>query len=556
MDKLVDVLIIGSGIAGQRAALEAILHSDKVTILSKLPVMDSHSIAATGGINSAFSTTDSNFDHFADTIKGSDYLADQDAVHKLVDGSNDEIFFLEQIGVNFDKNDDLFVSAKLGGAKFARSLNSSNEIGLVIMNKLSKAIDNSNVSVLENWQVLDLIVKDNRCFGVIALNTNTFELCEFRSHATILATGPAGFLYRNTTNSNVCTGDGFAFAYRAGALLKDMEFIQFHPTSILGSNVLVTERSRSVGAKLFNNRGERFMKKYAPDNFELAPRDIVTRSIINEINNGFGFYDNQYGNYVELSFLDIDTDVIDEKLSDVKKLALSSSNIDICNSPLKVIPAQHYMMGGIMINIDCQTSIDGLYAAGECSCSSVHGANRLGGNSLIECLVFGKIAGNRASNYNATNNSFISDMFSSYSLLVKNLLENDKSPNIDSISNKLRTLMTSNVGICRDKQSLNEAINTIQSLKHKFDDSSIYKISNIDICNYFELLNMLDISEIIAVSSLTREESRGSHYRLDFPLRDDDRWLKHILINKSINGPNISIEKVVINDLEPASRKY
>ena len=199
------------------------------------------------------------------------------------------------------------------------------------MNKLAKAIDDSNVSVLENWQVLDLIVNDNRCFGVIALNTTTFELCEFRSHATILATGPAGFLYKNTTNSNVCTGDGFAFAYRAGALLKDMEFIQFHPTSILGSNVLVTERSRSVGAKLFNNRGERFMKKYAPDNFELAPRDIVTRSIINEINDGFGFYDNQYGDYVELSFLDIDADIIDEKLSDVKKLALSSSNIDICN---------------------------------------------------------------------------------------------------------------------------------------------------------------------------------------------------------------------------------
>ena len=209
-----------------------------------------------------------------------------------------------------------------------------------------------------------------------------------------------------------------------------------------------------------------------------------------------------------------------------------------------------------MINVDCQTSIDGLYAAGECSCSSVHGANRLGGNSLIECLVFGKIAGNRASKYNTTNNSYISDMFSSYSLLVKQLLESNKSPNIDSISNKLRTLMTSKVGICRDKQSLNEAMNTIQSLKHKLNDSSFYKVSNINICNYFELLNMLDISEIITISSLTREESRGSHYRLDFPLRDDDRWLKHILINKSINGPNISIEKVVINDLEPASRKY
>ena len=559
LNKFNDVLIIGSGIAGLRASLEASKYSNNVKIISKSPVMRSHSVSASGGINSVSIPNDSIKSYLEDTIKGSDYLADQDAVSTLVNHANNEIKYLENIGVNFDKFDKAYSTNKLGGAQFSRALNSSTQIGLSIMQELYDEVKINDISILENWHVLDLLVDNNRCYGLIAFNKDNNAVQKFFSHLVIIATGPAGHIYSNTTNSTNCTGDGTAIAYRAGALLKDMEFVQFHPTSLLGSNILITERSRSAGAYLLNKNGERFMSRYAPSSLELAPRDIVSRSILTEINDNRGFTDPDYGNYVELSFTHLSDSIIDEKLPDVKDLASSLLNIDIKQTPLKIIPAQHYMMGGIKINVNCETSISHLYAAGECSCPSVHGANRLGGNSLIECLVFGKIAGSQIKNHLKTHDIDINSLNIHPNISnFENVLNNVDSEYIDSVCSKLQSLMTSNVGIFRTKKLLKQSLVELSDLKnqvlsHNFNNHDNSKSSS---HSYFELLNMIDVSETIIFSSLIREESRGSHYRLDFPSRNDKDWLNHILIQLSNSNIQSSFEPVIIDNIIPDSRSY
>ena len=567
MNDFIDVLIVGSGISGLRAALEASKYSDNVKIISKLPVMRSHSVSAAGGINSVSVSHDSLNSFIADTIKGSDYLADQDAVSILVNHTTEEIKYLESIGVNFDKSDKAYSANKLGGAEFSRALNSSSQIGLSIMQRLYEEVKRNDIQILENWHVLDLIHKDGTCYGLIAFNKDHNKIKAFFSSIVILATGPAGHIYSNTTNSTNCTGDGVAIAYRAGAYLKDMEFVQFHPTSLIGSNILITERARSAGAYLFNKNGERFMTKYAPSSLELAPRDIVSRSIINEINDGFGLKDSKYDDYIELSFTHLSDSVLNEKLSDVKDMASSLLNIDIKKTPLKIIPAQHYMMGGILININCETSIQNLYSAGECSCLSVHGANRLGGNSLIECLVFGKIAGEQISHYDKNTkvdiNSIDFDKYigrpaERYIEDVENLLNNIDLEYVSNSCTKLQSLMTSNVGILRTNELLNKALSELSIIKTQLLFNSSNNPNNFEysVFHYFELLNMLDVAEAIVSSSLLREESRGSHFRLDFPLRNDKDWLSHVLVQLSNSNLKTSLEPVIINDIFPDSRTY
>jgi len=567
LNDFIDVLIVGSGISGLRAALEASKYSDNVKIISKLPVMRSHSVSAAGGINSVSVSHDSLNSFIADIIKGSDYLADQDAVSILVNHTTEEIKYLESIGVNFDKSDKAYFVNKLGGAEFSRALNSSSQIGLSIMQRLYEEVKRNDIQVLENWHVLDLIHKDGICYGLVAFNKDHNKIEAFFSRIVILATGPAGHIYSNTTNSTNCTGDGVAIAYRAGAYLKDMEFIQFHPTSLIGSNILITERARSAGAYLFNKNGERFMTKYAPSSLELAPRDIVSRSIINEIDDGFGLRDSKYGDYVELSFTHLSDSVLNEKLSDVKDMASSLLNIDIKKTPLKIIPAQHYMMGGILININCETSIQNLYSAGECSCLSVHGANRLGGNSLIECLVFGKIAGEQISHYDKNNKVDINSIdFDEYIVRpteryiedVENSLNNIDLEYVNNSCTKLQSLMTSNVGILRTNELLNKALSELSIIKTQLLSNNSDNPNNFEysIFSYFELLNMLDVAETIVSSSLLREESRGSHFRLDFPLRNDKDWLSHVLVQLFNSNLKTSLEPVIINDIFPDSRTY
>ena len=562
-----DVLVIGSGLAGQSSALSASKYSNNVTILSKVPVMRSHSVAAGGGINSVSGYEDSINDHFVDTVKGSDYLADQNAVKILVKNAPSEIAFLEELGVKFDKIGTEISRNKFGGATFARTLNSSFKTGLSIMDSLFHSIKDSNINLFEGFHVVDLLVQNNTCFGVIALDMKNAQLTPFFSKTTILATGPYGYLFNNTTNSVVCTGDGVAIAYRAGASLKDMEFVQFHPTSLIGSNILITERSRAKGAYLLNNKGERFMEKYAPNSMELAPRDIISRAIIKEIELNLAFEDDEYGPYVELSFTHLSNDIVHKSLKDIRDIGLHFTNTDILNEPLKVIPAQHYMMGGISVDLDCNTDVNGLYAAGECACLSVHGANRLGGNSLLECLVFGRISGNSASLYSQNLSDFdyalatklMLNHESKFKETTHSILNSFNNLNISDILKEMKIIMNSNASISRNKESLQQAKEQLAKLQILMNDIGINNsdsYSNIELCSYFELHNMLDLSEIIIESSLEREESRGSHFRLDFPVRNDKAWLNHILIKKTDSGFNLSKKPVDISDLSLETRNY
>ena len=562
-----DVLVIGSGLAGQSSALAASKYSNHVTILSKVPVMRSHSVAAAGGINSVSGSEDSIDDHFVDIVKGSDYLADQNAVKILVKNTLLEIAFLEELGVKFDKIGDKILRNKFGGATFARTLNSSDKTGLSIMDSLFNSIKHSNISLFEGFHVIDLLVQNNTCFGVMTFDMKNAQLTPFFSKTTILATGPFGYLFNNTTNSIICTGDGVAIAYRAGASLKDMEFVQFHPTSLIGSNILITERARAKGAYLLNNKGERFMEKYAPKSMELAPRDIISRAMVKEIKLGLAFEDDEYGSYVELSFTHLSEAVILKSLKDIRDIGLHFTKTDIITEPLKVIPAQHYMMGGISVDLNCNTDVNSLYAAGECACLSVHGANRLGGNSLLECLVFGRISGKSASIYSQSLSDFDYDIAnrlvltqeSRFKKTINSILDSSENLNISHILKEMKIIMNSHASISRNKKSLQYAKEQLSKLQILMNDVCINNsntYSNLELCSYFELHNMLDLSEIIIESSLERKESRGSHFRLDYPVRNDKEWLNHILIKKIDSGFNLSIKPVDLSDLSLETRNY
>ena len=562
-----DVLVIGSGLAGQSSALAASKYSNYVTILSKVPVMRSHSVAAAGGINSVSGSEDSIDDHFVDIVKGSDYLADQNAVKILVKNTLLEIAFLEELGVKFDKIGDKILRNKFGGATFARTLNSSDKTGLSIMDSLFNSIKHSNILLFEGFHVIDLLVQNNTCFGVMTFDMKNAQLTPFFSKTTILATGPFGYLFNNTTNSIICTGDGVAIAYRAGASLKDMEFVQFHPTSLIGSNILITERARAKGAYLLNNKGERFMEKYAPKSMELAPRDIISRAMVKEIKLGLAFEDDEYGPYVELSFTHLSEAVILKSLKDIRDIGLHFTKTDIMTEPLKVIPAQHYMMGGISVDLNCNTDVNSLYAAGECACLSVHGANRLGGNSLLECLVFGRISGKSASIYSQSLSDFDYDIAnrlvltqeSRFKKTINSILDSSENLNISHILKEMKIIMNSHASISRNKKSLQYAKEQLSKLQILMNDVCINNsntYSNLELCSYFELHNMLDLSEIIIESSLERKESRGSHFRLDYPVRNDKEWLNHILIKKIDSGFNLSIKPVDLSDLSLETRNY
>jgi len=568
-----DVLVIGSGLSGQRAAVEAAKNGADVGIISKLKPMNSHSVLAQGGINIALDESDQST-YFEDTVKGSDYLADQDSVEILVNNSKYEIEYLEKIQNIFDRSiDGKYSHKKFGGAVRPRTLRASNSTGFSILNIFYDQILNSSIKIYEDYQVIRLLTDDNKINGFVAINynynSNSDQIELFSCKALILATGPSGYIYSQTTNSSSCTGDGIALALSVGAKLKDMEFIQFHPTSLIGSNILITEAARAKGAYLINKNGERFMKNYSPNQLELAPRDIITRSIVNEIKEGRGFNDSEE-EYIHLSFTHLGEITIKNDFDDVINISKEFAKTDITKDALKIIPAQHYFMGGISINNSAETNVEGLFAAGECACVSVHGANRLGGNSLLECLVFGKIAGQNAAFYakNAINPSLQSKEYYR-SEILQYLNENfnkfsfsnsTKSLKIHDVRNHMRKIMNSSGGIIRDAVHINNGLQGIRRLKdevhlHGFISKNDY-ISVREISEFFELSFMLELSEVILISALTRTESRGAHFRADFSSRDDKSWLKHTLIQKKNNDYVVSYFPVRITNLVPNNRSY
>ncbi|MBI4712480.1 MAG: FAD-binding protein [Planctomycetes bacterium] len=563
-----DVLIVGGGLAGLRAAIAAEATGTKVAIVSKIHPLRSHSGAAQGGINAPLANhpdgkDDSPEKHAFDTVKGSDYLADQDTVEIMTSSAPAAIYELEHWGCPFNRFADGRIAQRpFGGAGFPRTCYGADKTGLYILHTLYEQVVKRNIPVIQEFFVTSLIANNQTCYGIVGLNLATGNIEALESKTVILATGGAGRIYGSTSNALTSTGLGMAIAYWAGAAIKDMEFIQFHPTSIIGKNILMTEGCRGEGGYLVNKDGDRFMKNYAPTKMELAPRDIVSRSIATEIEQGRG-YENRY---VYLDIRHLGAAKIKERLPGVRDICIDFLGVDPIDSPIPIQPAQHYTMGGIDTDMDGQTNIKGLYAAGECACVSVHGANRLGGNSLLETIIFGERSGRNASKYVSANvarqdERLVSNTIAAQALVIKNISQgNQGKENPYQIKNELNALMDKNVGIFRTEAELKLALDKVKELQQRFrrikPSVSIARIYNYDILWRLELEANLDMAEITVAGALARKESRGSHSRRDFTTRDDANFLKHTLVYYTSDGPRLEYKPVTITKYQPQERKY
>ncbi len=558
-----DVLIIGAGLAGQRAALSAAENGASVAIVSKVHPVRSHSVAAAGGINAALNPEDSWESHAFDTVKGSDYLGDQDAIEIMTREAPDEILWLEHAGVTFHRNDSGHLGTRaFGGASAARTYYVADITGHAILHVLYEQLmkHHETVDRYEEWFTLGLLQNDDgRCVGAICRDLRDGHIEIFNAKATILASGGAGQVYKPTTNGLIVTGDGIAQAYRIGAKLMDMEMIQYHPTTLAGNGLLITEGARGEGAQLFNAEGDRFMETYAPNKLELASRDVVSRAEQTEINEGRGFPDGT----VALDITKVPRKRTLEALREIVNIGRDFAGVDITREPIRIRPGMHYIMGGVKTDVNGETNIPGLYAAGEVACVSVHGGNRLGANSLLDTLVFGRRSGEHAARRSiqmpapTTSTSKISDAERD----VTEILARDAGGRrIGAIKDELGETMNQYVAVFRDEEGLTKALEIVQRLKEEagrapIDDRGT--VFNQDVIAHIELGYMLDVAETIVVASLERRESRGAQYRLDFPERDDEHWLKHIDI--SLDGgerPEVSYSPVTITKWQPEERTY
>ena len=563
-----DVLIVGGGLAGLRAAV-GLCDKYDVGLISKVHPVRSHSIAAQGGINAALANhpdarDDTPEKHAFDTIKGSDYLADQHAVEIMCYEAPKIVYEMEHWGCPFSRFPDGSIAQRpFGGAGYPRTCYSADITGHVLLNTLFERSVERGVRIYPEFVVVTLVVKDGRCHGVVAIDQIRGQLVSISARATLFATGGYGRIYYYSTNSLTNTGSGIGIAYKAGVPLKDMEFVQFHPTSIIGTNILITEGARGEGGYLINKNGERFMQRYAPKAMELAPRDIVSRSIATEIEEGRGF-ESELGSYVHLDLRHLGREKILERLPGIRSICLDFLGIDPILEPIPVMPAQHYSMGGIDTNERCQTDLEGFYAAGECACVSVHGANRLGGNSLLEAIVFGKLGAIAIDDdLKKTNGKPDSLEVEKAKKKVEEKiyrLGSSKGEKPFRILDDLRKTMSTYVGIFRTKEGLEEGLNRIIELKKRAENMGVTSpnlFMNYELISALELEYMIDICHLITLGALLREESRGAHFRRDFPMRDDRKWLKHTLARIGKNGePEISYKDVVITKYEPTERKY
>jgi succinate dehydrogenase / fumarate reductase, flavoprotein subunit len=559
-----DVLIIGAGLAGQRAALAAARSGATVAIMSKVHPVRSHSNAAAGGINAALNPDDSWESHAFDTVKGSDYLGDQDAIEIMCREAPNEVLWLEHQGVTFHRNEEGRLGTRaFGGASAARTYYVADITGQALLHVLYEQLMKSHATVdrFEEWFVTALVQDDEgECCGAIARNIRDGSMEVFTAKATILASGGAGQCFKPTTNALICTGDGIAQAYRLGAPLMDMEMIQYHPTTLAGNGILITEGARGEGAHLYNAQGERFMEKYAPNKMELASRDVVSRSEQTEINEGRGFPDGT----VALDITKVPRKRTLEALREIVNIGRDFAGVDITREPIHIKPGCHYIMGGVRTDVNGETSIPGLYAAGEVACVSVHGGNRLGANSLLDTLIFGRRSGVHAAERAAgmAMPTPSTKQLAAEEQMIGEILrrEHGGGRRISEIKDELGTMMNEKVAVFRDNEGLTQALEIVDRLKEEaktayIDDRGT--VFNQDVLGAIELGYMLDCAECIVVGAIERKESRGAQFRLDYPKRDDDEWLKHI--NLSVNGggtPKISYSPVTMTRWEPEERKY
>ena len=579
-----DILIVGGGGAGLRAviaAAEAYPDLD-IAMVSKVYPMRSHTVSAEGGAAAVIKDDDSREDHIYDTISGADWLADQHAVELFVDEAPGELVQLEHWGCPWSREPDGSVSVRpFGGMKIQRTWFASDKTGFHMLHTLFQtSLKYTQVTRYDEWFATKLLVEGGRCQGVTAIELRTGQVKPILAKAVIMCTGGGGRVFPFTTNASIKTGDGMAMAYRAGVPLKDMEFVQYHPTGLPGTGILITEAARGEGGVMLNNKGERYLADYdlgealALDDprhpqlraMELGPRDRLSQAFIKEEARG-NVFESPQGSYIHLDVRHLGEAKIEAKIPFVRELAKNYAGIDPVYEPIPVRPVVHYMMGGISTNIDAETVLPGLYAAGECACVSINGANRLGSNSLTELLVFGKRAGHNAAQWALEHPELDTDALQAQAdeeqqrIASRFINKTDGTERISTIRLELQQAMESGAGIYRDEASLQATVDTIAELQQRvanvaLDDHSLS--FNTELTTALELEALLDVGEALAHSALQRTESRGSHQRTDHPERDDEHYLTHSLAYRDEDGgpPRIEYEDVTITNWPPGARVY
>jgi succinate dehydrogenase / fumarate reductase flavoprotein subunit len=565
-----DIVIVGSGLAGMRAALEVCEDLD-VAILSKVYPTRSHSGAAQGGIAASLgnSESDSWEEHLYDTIKGGDFLCDQDAVEEYVKAAPRVIYELEHFGCVFSRTPDGKIAQRsFGGHSKPRACFSADRTGHAILHALHEQLlrRSKSIKIYSEWFMHSLILDGDSCHGVVVSDIRSGVVEVIQAKAVIFATGGYGRVFNITSNAFASTADGVMAAYNAGLPLEDAEFVQYHPSGLYRQGILFSEAARGEGGYLLNGKGERFMEKYAPSRMELAPRDIVARAEQSEIDAGLGV---DGKDIIHLDLRHLGKTRIMERLPQIRQLGIDFIGVDCVTDPLPIQPTAHYSMGGIPTDKFGQvikdidgTPVKGFFAAGECSCVSVHGANRLGTNSLLDAVVFGERAGRAALEYAKNiNHASINESHEKTNVLelFENVFQREGKESYNDIRNEMKVIMTENCGVFRDEHRLTVCIETIKKLKERYKRGKITdkgKLFNTEIYEILELGNMLGMAEIIAVGALNRKESRGGHSRTDYPKRDDENFLMHSFIYKTDNGMEIKYKPVIITKHQPTERTY
>ncbi len=566
-----DVLIFGTGLAGLRAAAEIARKSEgsiDVALVSKVQIMRSHSVCAEGGTAAVlYPEEGDSYDlHAWDTVKGSDFLADQDVVDRFVRVSPKQILLLDHWGIPWSRDEDGRIQQRpFGGHSFPRATMAADKTGFMEMQALYDALQQwSRWQRYDELFVTGFIMDGDRFAGLTAIDAFSGEFLVLRAKALLIASGGAGTLYGFTTYSQTVTGDGLVYALRTGQIpLEDMEFLQFHPTGLVPSGILMTEGCRGEGGYLRNANGDRFMDKYAPSKMELAPRDIVSRSMITEILEGRGVKREDGLDHVWLDLTHLGAEKINHRLPLIREVCMKFIGIDPIKEMIPVRPVAHYSMGGVEADIDGRTRVENIWAAGEAACHSLHGANRLGTNSTAECLVWGDITGNEILDYvkgGATLAPLPEDKAEAEEKRIfEELLKKDGPENPYEIRRELRTMMQHHVGVYRTKEKLAAGLEKVRELRERFQKIHLKdrgRVYNTNLFHVLETENLLDLAEVMILGALNREESRGGHARRDFPTRDDEKFLKHTIVFKKGDELVLDYKPVTITKWKPVERKY